>query len=151
MKTDRAFLDDQLNFSDDRGITDATTHGTKELVTSIDLEEKIILKVLYCLKRIQIFSVDWCCLGCQGHLLCRSELVPNPAIEWRSGVILRKRRKIFLRRGCFSQDRGNTCYINVSRTVGIEECCVSTMLESPDWVLEGCAKGLPEDQSLYLV
>lgn len=42
----RAFLDDQLNFSDGRGITDATTHGTKEVATNSDFGEAIILKIL---------------------------------------------------------------------------------------------------------
>lgn len=45
-KTYRAFLDDQSNLSGDRGMADATTHGTKALETNVDLGEKIILNIL---------------------------------------------------------------------------------------------------------
>lgn len=53
MRTDRAFLDDQLNFSADRGITDAMTRGTKEPAINTEIGEKIILLISFiCLERI---------------------------------------------------------------------------------------------------
>lgn len=59
MRTNRAFLDDQLNFSADRGITDAMTHGTKKLAINTDSgEESILLIYFICLKRMQVFNID---------------------------------------------------------------------------------------------